>query len=349
MGKSSPSPPPAPDPAATAAAQAAADKETAIAQAQLNQVNQYGPYGTLEYEQRGTTDDGTPQYSATTTLNPEQQQQLDLTNQAGIAYGETANNQLAQVQDLLGSPLDFSTLGDAPVANENTRQAHQAAILARAQPQIDRDFETMRTQLANQGINLGSQGYEDAMRLHNSRLNDLSLGADAAAGDEMARMYGLEANAYDRAANQMVQERQIPLNELSAMLSGTQVQSPQFVNTPQTGIASPPVADSIYNSYQGQLNNYNQQVAQQNAQTQGLYSLLGAGAQAAFAFSDRRLKHGIVRIGELANGLGVYLYRYIWGGPSQVGLMADEVRKVHPDAVVTIAGFDAVNYAEAVK
>lgn len=354
MGKkSAPSQPTPPDPQVTAAAQAAADKETAIAQSQLNQVNQITPYGNLTYEQRGTTAEGTPQYTATTTLSPEGQRQLDLTNQAGVAYGETANQQLAQVRDLLSEPLSFDSLGPAPVVNEATRQSVRDSTLARLQPTIDRDREAMEARLASQGINLGTAAYEDAIRQFDNRLNDLYLGTDATAGNEMARMYGLESSARDRGINEMVQQRQIPLNETLGLLSGTQVQAPQFVSTPQVGLPQSPVAESIYASYNGALNNYNAQLGASNANTQGLFGLAGAGLGAlgqsgAFSFSDRRLKRGIVRVGELANGLGVYLYRYIWGGPQQVGLMADEVREVHPHAVVTVGGYDAVNYREAV-
>ena len=58
MGKSAPSPPPPPDPAKTAAAQAAANKETAIAQAKLNMIDEYTPYGSSLYTKRGEVEDG---------------------------------------------------------------------------------------------------------------------------------------------------------------------------------------------------------------------------------------------------------------------------------------------------
>ena len=66
--------------------------------------------------------------------------------------------------------------------------------------------------------------------------------------------------------------------------------------------------------------------------------LLGAGAQlgsAAIMASDRRLKTKIAKIGELADGLGVYLWRYIWEGGDQrhVGVMADEVENLRPWAL----------------
>nr|WP_236773356.1 tail fiber domain-containing protein [Agrobacterium tumefaciens] len=67
----------------------------------------------------------------------------------------------------------------------------------------------------------------------------------------------------------------------------------------------------------------------------------------ALALSDRRLKRNIKRIGRLSNGLNVYRYRYLWGKEVHVGLMADEVRRVVPDAVVKHAtGFDMVDYSK---
>lgn len=355
MGKkSTPSPPAAPDPYVTATAQAAADKETAITQTQINQVDQVGPYGNLTYSQRGTSPEGTPQYTATTTLSPDGQRQLDLANKAGITYGETANNQLNQISQLLSEPLDFGSLGAAPVADEATRQSVRDSTLARLQPTIDRDRAAMESSLASQGINLGSEAYEDATRQFDNRLNDMYLATDATAGNEMSRVYGLESSARDRAINEMIQQRQLPLNETLALLSGTQVQSPQFVQTPQTSLPQSPIAESVYASYNGQLNNYNSRVGSANANTAGLFGLAGAGVGAlgqsgAFSFSDRRLKKGIVRIGELANGLNLYIYRYIWGGALQIGVMADEVRKVNPQAVISIGGYDAVNYSEALS
>ena len=66
------------------------------------------------------------------------------------------------------------------------------------------------------------------------------------------------------------------------------------------------------------------------------------------ATSDRRLKTDIVPVGRMENGLTVYRYRYKAGGPYVLGVMADEVERVIPHAVlkgVIPGGFDAVNYA----
>jgi hypothetical protein len=78
---------------------------------------------------------------------------------------------------------------------------------------------------------------------------------------------------------------------------------------------------------------------------------LGLGLGALGVFSDRRLKENIRIVGHLKDGQPVYRYNYK-GDPNKtihVGLMADQVRKSHPEAVHRYGGFDAVNYGEATK
>jgi hypothetical protein len=63
-------------------------------------------------------------------------------------------------------------------------------------------------------------------------------------------------------------------------------------------------------------------------------------------FSDRRLKADIVQVGMLTKDIPLYRYRYIWGDEVFVGVMAQDVLAVRPDAVVTASnGYYAVNYA----
>ena len=49
--------------------------------------------------------------------------------------------------------------------------------------------------------------------------------------------------------------------------------------------------------------------------------------------SDMRLKHDIVLLGRLDDGLGYYRFVYNGGHTAYVGVMAQEVRAVAPDAV----------------
>lgn len=66
----------------------------------------------------------------------------------------------------------------------------------------------------------------------------------------------------------------------------------------------------------------------------------------AMMFSDERMKSDKEPVGELYDGQKVYRYN-IDGGPTQIGLMAQEVEKREPGAVGEVAGLKAVNYHAA--
>jgi hypothetical protein len=61
--------------------------------------------------------------------------------------------------------------------------------------------------------------------------------------------------------------------------------------------------------------------------------------------SDARLKQDLERVGELANGISLYRFRYRFGSDVFVGVLAQEVRGVVPEAVhVGPAGLMRVDY-----
>jgi hypothetical protein len=74
----------------------------------------------------------------------------------------------------------------------------------------------------------------------------------------------------------------------------------------------------------------------------------GAGGEVpgfSKVFSDRRLKKNIHRISTRPDGLGVYEFEYIWGGGKHIGLMAQEVLGIYPDAVGSVGGYYTVDYS----
>ena len=78
---------------------------------------------------------------------------------------------------------------------------------------------------------------------------------------------------------------------------------------------------------------------------QGLFGLGSAGIMGgAMAFSDRRLKSNIVQLAQ--HTVGVPIYAYDIAGRREVGVMADELAEVMPEAVAVGAdGYQRVNYA----
>lgn len=155
------------------------------------------------------------------------------------------------------------------------------------------------------------------------------------------------ANFNNAARSQGMQEayaaRNQPLNEIAALLSGSQVTNPNFVNTPQTNVAGVDYAGMVGDKYKAESANH-------QAKMGGLFGL-AAAPFSMFSFgSDRRLKEDIKAVGKLDNGLTVYRYRYKGDLRFQIGLMADEVEDVHPEAVgLGEHGFKMVNYARAVE
>ena len=114
MGKSAPSAPAAPDPAATAAAQGQMNKETAIAQTRLNQVDEYTPYGDSLFTPTGEEVDGIQRFRRDTTLNPEQQAIVDQQTAVSGSLNTLAGDQLGRVSESLSDP--YGCTGSMPPA-----------------------------------------------------------------------------------------------------------------------------------------------------------------------------------------------------------------------------------------
>jgi Chaperone of endosialidase len=137
--------------------------------------------------------------------------------------------------------------------------------------------------------------------------------------------------------------RQEPINEITALLSGSQVSRPNFVTTPQTSIPTTDIAGLINQNFAQQFGNYQQQSANQNALLGGV---LGFGGN--IVRSDRRVKEDVDRMGTLfAAGddgerkrLPIYEYSYK-NDPSatrHIGPMAQDVEKIDRGAVHDIGG-----------
>ena len=71
-----------------------------------------------------------------------------------------------------------------------------------------------------------------------------------------------------------------------------------------------------------------------------------AGTAAMLFFSDRRLKEDVKKVGMTDDGLPIYTYKYKSGGPTQMGVMAQDLQKKKPDAVHNVGGLLAVDYSK---
>lgn len=270
MCKNTPSPPPAPNPGSVIQQQSAANTGTAIAQARLNNTNQVTPYGNLTYNETGGGYDSNntwvPQFTATTSLSPEQQHLFDTQQKISQGTSDLANSYVGRIQQATAQPFNFDANG--------FRQQQLQSIQSRAAPQQQQDQRALIQRLADQGVNINDPAYATAMRQYQGGINDFRLGADLQAGTE----------ANSELQRQLAIRNQ-PINEVTALLgTGPGVQQPQFSNTPQTQIA-PTDVGGIYNSaYQGGLQQYGMQQSANNATTGGLFGLGGAALMGGAMF-----------------------------------------------------------------
>jgi len=336
-----PSAPAAPDYRGAAQETAAGNLEAARAATAANRVNQITPYGTLKYEVTGADPYGNPTWTATQALSPAQQQLLDYQNQASLGLGKLAGQGLGYVENMLQTPFDVSKL---PSTGFNPSQTYQEAYMQRLAPQLQQNREQLQQRLANQGIDIGSTAYDRAMMQQAQRENDL-LAAATTQG------FGVGQQARQTALQEQAYLRNEPLNTLSAVRTGAQVQGPQFVNSAQQATtAGPDILGAAGMQYNAQMGDFN---ARQAAQANFNQGLMGLGSAGIMAFSDVRLKENIKPVGVMDNGLTLYSFEYVdeikshplAGDGIHVGVMAQEVEQVFPYAVKTLDdGYKVVDY-----
>jgi hypothetical protein len=168
---------------------------------------------------------------------------------------------------------------------------------------------------------------------------------NAALAQQMAQsesLFNAQQTARAQALTEQYALRDQPINEISSLLSGSQVANPNFINASGTKIPTTDIAGLINTNFGQSLDSYKQQSANYNNIVGGLFGALGKVGGAAIA-SDVRLKKNIHRIGSVFTAapqklaeLPVYQYSYK-GDPTSarhIGPMAQDVEKIDPGAVV---------------
>lgn len=214
---------------------------------------------------------------------------------------QTSFNGGGQIQ----SGLDLSGIAKSPI---NAGTTALQAGMARLQPTINQQRTSLETQLTNQGLRPGTEAWTNSMRDQSMRENDLqnalvrdSLGLDLTAnqqGYSQALGAGQFANAaqqqrfgqnqaqaqfgneaQQQALQQQLYQRQLPLNELNAFLSGSQVSLPQFQQYTGQTIGAAPVMQGATAQGQYDLGAWNTGQMRDAMMVQGLASLGGSAMQ----------------------------------------------------------------------
>jgi hypothetical protein len=155
-------------------------------------------------------------------------------------------------------------------------------------------------------------------------------------------------NAQNMARNQFMNEqfgiRNQPINEISALLSGSQINNPNFVNTPNNQIPTTDVAGLINTRFSQDMDIYKQESQQQQALMGGIFGMMGG----MMKMSDERQKEDIVKVGSVfatdvddeKKKLPIYTYAYKQDPTKQkhIGPMAQDVERIDKGAVKTRGG-----------
>lgn len=325
------------DPHETSAASTGTNVSTAIANAFLNNPNEVTQDGTKTVDQTGSytwTDPYTnqnytvPRFTTTQTLSPEQQAIKDQQDRAKLGLATVGANQSEFLNDYLGKPVDLS--------NDATESRLMELGRKRLDPKFADQQASLQTQLSNQGIKLGSAAYQKAMNQFGQTENDA--------------YNQLLLNGRAQATQEALTERNQPINEITALLSGSQVSQPSWAGMTGSTIPTTDNAGIISNYDNQKMAAYQQNQAAIGGLFGGVGNFLGAGTKPWIMGSDERMKEDKHRIGETDDGLGIYTYRYKGSDQPQIGLMAQEVKKTKPEAIVNRPdGLMALNYDIALK
>ena len=296
MGKSF-NAPPAPDYAGAAQQQGAANLAAARSTAMLSNPNVYTPFGsqTVSYEGDIPTirQELTPDAMATVRA------------QQGVSRGlaDLGLFGINTAQSVMGTPFQYrgpdiqtslQGLREMPV---NAGMTGQEAVMSRLEPQFARQEAGLRQQLANQGIAVGTEAANREMDSLNQRRNDaytqaavqglnLDMDAQNQQYNQLMGQAGFGNTAAGQALQQQLALRNIPLNEITALMSGAQVQVPQFQNYQGATVGAAPVFQAAQAQNQYNMDVFSQKQAQDNAMTQGLFSL-AAAPMGMFSFGGK--------------------------------------------------------------
>ena len=245
------------------------------------------------------------------------------------SFASQASNQLSNMGNY---NFNVNASDDARQRAEN---ATYQSYVNKLQPQFANQTSDLATSLANKGIGVGTQAYSRAMtdlqNNQNNALNQAAYQSVLAGQNAYSNSLNDQINAANFSNNAQNNFVNLLLNALQNSHSGYDVAMQKY--GVQNGADSRIAQNKFYNSQ-----------AQQSAGNEFLNSALQSAAMSLMA-SDKRLKENLKPVGKLENGLVVYCFNFKGSPTRQIGLIAQEVQELIPEAVkVDADGFLRVDY-----
>jgi len=214
----------------------------------------------------------------TQTLSPDQQHLLDQQNQIKGLLGGLGIQGANALQGVVGKPLDLSGLPPAPQDSQALRDQAYNAQMSRVNEDYGRQSQDLNSNLVASGLHPGSAAYDNQMNLLNRGINDARQQAILNSGNVAQQSFNMDTANRNRGLSELLAQRQTPLNEINALMSGSQVTNP-FAQASVGGLNAQgmPIMQGgqLASQYAGDL--YNAKAAQAGQTNQGLFGLGTAG------------------------------------------------------------------------
>jgi hypothetical protein len=202
-------------------------------------------------------------------------------------------------------------------------------------------------QTANAKATFGNAAQQQAFQ-QSATQGDFTNSALAQQLAQQQAVYSAQNTTQQNWLQQQYAARNQPINEITSLLSGTQVTNPNFVTTPNNQIPTTDVGGLINSRFSQDMQSYQQQSQNYQALMGGIFGMLGGVAKMGMGMSDRREKENLDRIATVfaadsggdKHQLPIYAYNFKRDPAKtrQVGPMAQDVEKITPEAVANIGG-----------
>lgn len=227
--------PDAPDPTATANAQRQYNIGAAQDQNKTNSYNQTTPYGSLNYVADPNSPSG---YRIDASLSPVQQNLLDTRQATQGQAGQAARTLFDNSAGMYSHP--FNVNGSAVTDKLNQWQGQYL------KPIFDQQGSNLEAQLRNQGLQPGSEAYNNAKNLLARNQGDITTNY-------------LTKNQ-QQGFDQSLTEYQMPLSTVGQLMNVGAPQAPSFAATPTSQVQPANYSGLVEQQYGQQMQNYENNV-----------------------------------------------------------------------------------------
>ena len=195
-----------------------------------------------------------------------------LANQGLVTGGEAYENEMRTMGQ---NRNDLELQAAAQGINLDALMNQQGFEQAAAQGQFGNEAQTSQFNAALQNAGLTNSALQQNFG------NQLS--GQSAQNAAIAQNYNQQLGqaqfgntAQDQSLAQQLAIRNQPLNQITGLMSGSQIQMPQFQGYQGANIAAAPVYQGVQDTFSGQMDQYGIRQAAKNATTQGLMSMGGS-------------------------------------------------------------------------